>query len=94
VSVHPEPLACARCGAGLRPGAGNFYRVTVEAVADPTPPSISAAELTIDVRQQIEALLARLKGLSEQEALAQVYRRLTFHLCGPCYRCWIEDPTG
>jgi hypothetical protein len=90
----PAPLACARCGAELWPGAGNFYQVTIEAVADPTPPTISAAELAADVRAQIEELLARLEGLSEEEAMKQVYRRLTFHLCGPCYRCWIEHPTG
>lgn len=88
------PLACARCAAELRPGAGNFYRVTIEAVADPTPPTLSAEDLAADVRQQIEALLARLEGLSEEEAMNQVYRRLTFHLCGPCYRRWIESPTG
>jgi hypothetical protein len=88
------PVACRRCGAELRPGAGNFYRVTIEAVADPTPPSLSAEDLATDVRRQIEQLLARLASLSEEEALAQVYRRLRFYLCGPCYRGWIEDPTG
>jgi hypothetical protein len=93
-TADPEPLACARCGAGLRPGAGNFYLVTIEAVADPAPPNPSAEELAADVRPQIEALLAQLAGLSEEEALAQVYRRLRFHLCGPCYRRWIESPTG
>jgi hypothetical protein len=90
----PAPLACARCGAGLRPGAGNFYQVTIEAVADPAPPNPSAEELASDLRPQIEALLAQLAGLSEEEALAQVYRRLRFHLCGPCYRRWIENPVG
>jgi hypothetical protein len=93
-SAQPAPLACARCGAGLRPGAGNFYWVTVEAFADPTPPSVSAEEMAGDLRAQIEALLARLAGVSEEEAMSQVYRRLTFHLCGPCYRRWIEDPTA
>jgi len=24
----------------------------------------------------------------------QVYRRLVLYLCGPCYREWIEKPTG
>jgi hypothetical protein len=66
--------------------------VTVEAFADPAPPAISAEEMTGDLRGQIEAVLARLEGLSEEEAMSQVYRRLTFHLCGPCYRRWIEDP--
>ncbi len=84
---------CRRCGAELRPGSGNFYRIVIEAVADPAPPAISAEDLARDVRPQIERLLAQLAGLSEAEALAQVYRRLTLSLCGPCYREWIEDPT-
>jgi hypothetical protein len=93
--ADPEsPLTCARCGATLHPGSGNFYRVTIEAVADPTPPTFTAEDLAADVRQQIERLLARLESVSEQEALDQVYRRRMLYLCGPCFRRWIEDPTG
>ncbi len=92
--VQPVPLLCARCTAPLRPGAGDFFQVTIEAVADPTPPVVSERDLAGDLRGQIEQLLARMTDLSEREALDQVYRRLTLHLCGPCYRAWIEDPTG
>jgi hypothetical protein len=92
--ADPAQPVCARCAAELRPGAGNFYWITVEAVADPTPPTISAEDLAMDVRAQIEELLARLEGVSEEEAMSQVYRRLTFSLCGPCYRRWIENPAG
>jgi hypothetical protein len=88
------PLLCARCLAELEPGTGNFYRITIEAVADPTPPTISAADLATDLRQRIESLLQQMQDLSAQEAMDQVYRRLTLHLCGPCYRQWIENPTG
>jgi hypothetical protein len=97
VTTPPDdtaPLACTRCGVALRPGSGNFYWVTVEAVADPTPPTISAEDLAGDVRAQIEELLARLAGVSEAEAMKQVYHRLTFHLCGRCYRQWIDKPAG
>jgi hypothetical protein len=87
-------LLCRRCGAGLTPGRGDFYVVTIEAVADPTPPTVTAEDLAADHRAQIERLLARLADLTEEQALAQVYRRLTLCLCGPCYRRWIEDPTG
>jgi hypothetical protein len=75
----------------LQPGSGDFYRVTIEAVADPT---FSAVDQGTDLRQEIERLLARLEGVTEQEALDQVYRRLVLFLCGPCYRRWIENPTG
>jgi hypothetical protein len=87
----PDHLCCARCKLVLRPGAGNFYRVTIEAVADPT---FSAQGPQADVRHEIEQVLAQLEGMSEQEALDQVCCRRVLHLCGRCYRHWIENPTG
>jgi hypothetical protein len=36
-------------------------------------------------------MIEQMRGLSEQELLDQVYRRLIVYLCGPCYRRWIED---
>ena len=88
------PLLCARCAAELEPGTGSFYQVTIEAVADPTPPIITAEDLAVDIRQRIEQLLQQMENLSAQEAMDQIYRRLTLHLCGPCYRQWIENPAG
>jgi hypothetical protein len=32
--------------------------------------------------------------VSGQEAMDQVYRRVTVYLCGPCYRRWIENPVA
>ena len=78
----------------LQPGEGTFYVVRIEAMADPTPPSFSAEDLDRDVRQDLDDLFWQVLGLSEQEALDQVYRRLTIFLCGPCYARWIEDPAG
>jgi hypothetical protein len=86
-----EHLACARCGKILQPGSGNFYRVSIEAVADPT---FSAEDLNADLRREIERQLARLEGVSDQEAMDQVCRRLLLYLCSPCYRRWMADPTG
>jgi hypothetical protein len=85
-------LLCARCGAELTPGKGDFYVVRIEAMADPTPPSFSAEDLGRDPRAEIERLIDQMRDLSEQELMDQVYRRLFLHLCGPCYRRWIEDP--
>jgi hypothetical protein len=75
----------------LPPGVVVFYHITIEALADPTP-IMSAEEQPDDLRAQIERVLAQLEGVSEQEALSQVYRRVRFTLCGPCYRRWIENP--
>jgi hypothetical protein len=88
------PLFCARCGAELKQGADIFYRIHIEAIADETAPVISQKDLERDIRKEIERLIAQLQKLPLQEAMDQVYRRLTIHLCGPCYRPWIENPAG
>jgi hypothetical protein len=94
-SMDPDaPFVCARCGTALRPGSGNYYQVTIEAIADPTPPLVSPEEMADDLRQKIERLLAQLQDVSEQEALAQVYLRRRLFLCGPCCRSWIEHPVA
>jgi hypothetical protein len=85
---------CARCSSELQPGSGTFYRVAIEAIADPSGPSVDEEETAEELRGDIERLLKQLDELSEREALDQVYRRLTLHLCLACYRQWIEDPTG
>ena len=86
-----SPLFCARCGAALTPGSGDFYLVRIEALADPSPPRFSE-DLQRDPRAEIERLIEQMRERSESELLDQVYRRLILHLCGPCYRHWIEDP--
>jgi hypothetical protein len=88
------PLLCHRCGCELRPGDGNFYFVRIEAWADPTPPNISAEDLAADVSAEIDQVIEQMRDMSEQELMDQVYRRLTIHLCGVCYKTWIENPTG
>lgn len=88
-----EPFLCARCAAELLPGAGNFYEIKIEALADPTPPVLPDRELHV-IRQEMEQVLEELREVSPQEALDQVYRRLTIHLCIRCYTEWIENPAG
>jgi hypothetical protein len=85
-------LLCARCGAELTPGKGDFYVVRIEALADPSPPQFSEEDLQHDHRAEIERLIEQMRNLSEQELTDQVYRRLVLYLCGPCYHRWIEDP--
>ena len=85
---------CDRCAAELRPGTGDFFRVIIEGVADPTPPNIWTDEQPGDLRRKIERLLQQMEGLSAQEAMDQVYRRVTLYLCNKCYRSWIENPAG
>ena len=88
------PTFCGRCSKQLTPGRGDHYVVKIEAVADPTPPSFLPEDLQRDHGQEIQHLLDQMQDLSQQEALDQVYRRLILHLCTPCFRQWIENPTG
>ena len=88
------PVICHRCALALKPGESEFYVVNIEAFADPTPPVLSDEDFQRDHRKEIARLLDQLRGLSEQELMDQVYRRLSLYLCGPCYRDWIENPTG
>ena len=76
------------------PVEGTFYVVHIEAFADPSPPEFSEEDLGRDVKAQIDRLVSEMRDVSGQEAMDQVYRRLTLYLCGPCYRQWIENPTG
>ena len=87
-------LFCHRCSAELTPGQGDFYVVRIEAFADPTPPQFSGDFSDLDVAGEIDRLIEQMKDMSEQDLMDQVYRRFTLHLCGRCYREWIEDPAG
>jgi hypothetical protein len=86
-------LLCHRCGADLIPGRGDFYVVRIEAFADPTPPTLSLQELeSINPGEEIDRIIAETEGMSERTLMDGVYRKLTIHLCGRCYRAWIENP--
>ena len=85
---------CARCNAQLEPGAGSYYQVNIEAFADPT---LNVTDENLDagaIRRRLAGLYKQLEETSAQEAMDQVYRRLTLYLCAPCYRVWIENPIG
>ncbi len=87
-------LLCHRCGCRLAPGTGDFYVVRIEAFADPTPPNLPGGVDAAELDEAINRLIEQMRGMSERELMDQVYRRLTIHLCGACYRQWIEDPAG
>jgi hypothetical protein len=88
------PLFCHRCAAQLEPGQGQFYVVRIEAFADPTPPNLTKEDLERDIAAEIDRLIEAMSELSSQEAMNQVYRKVTVYLCNTCYRQWIENPTG
>jgi hypothetical protein len=85
-------LLCHRCGRELFPGRGDLYVVRIEAFADPTPPELAEFVNPEELAEKIDELIEQMRHMTEQELMDQVYRRLTLHLCGDCYRVWIEDP--
>lgn len=87
-------LICHRCGAEVHPGRGDYYLVQIEAFADPAPSEITDEDLARDHGAEMARLAESLNQLSDQEAMDQVYRRLTLHLCTACYARWIDDPAG
>lgn len=88
------PPICQKCGALLTSGKGDFYVVHLEAYAENSPPVITIEDLAKDHAQEMERLAEQLKDASEQEMMDTVHRQMTFFLCAPCYRQWIENPTG
>ena len=87
-------LLCARCLKTLTPGAGNFFQIEIHAVADPAPPEITESPSLETIRQEIQLQLKQLEDLSPQEAMDQIQRRVTMHLCNLCFPDWIEHPAG
>ena len=53
-----DPLLCTRCLKTLEPGRADFYVVSIEAVADPTPPSFSGDEVDRDYRADWREIIA------------------------------------
>ena len=92
--MSDEPLICHRCSAVLRPGRGEHWAVRIEAVADPYPPVIREEDLDRDIGAEMARLAEALEGVSGQEAMDQVRRRMTITLCNECFRQWIENPAG
>ncbi len=89
-----SPLLCHRCGCDLTPGKGGWYVVRIEAFADPTPAPINEEDLGRDIGGELDMLIQSMQGMSEQELMDSIYRRLTITLCASCYRGWIEDPAS
>ena len=95
MTAHADtPVFCHRCACHLTPGKGNFYVVRIEAFADPAPPEVSDGNWPSDPGEQIDLLIEQMRDMTEQELMDQVHQRMTIHLCGKCYRRWIDNPAA
>ncbi|HEY4328241.1 MAG TPA: hypothetical protein VGN88_00795 [Phycisphaerae bacterium] len=95
--THPKsspPPICQKCGTLLTPGKGDFYIVRLEAFAENSPPVITKEDLAKDHRKEMKKIAAQLQAVFPQEAMDMVHRQISFCLCTPCYKLWIENPTG
>ncbi|MFQ5653735.1 MAG: hypothetical protein ACE5GW_03270 [Planctomycetota bacterium] len=87
-----DGISCDRCGKGLLIDEDVRYEVTIEVKAAYDPMEITAGDLARDHEAEMEALIARLEGMSAKEAEDQVYRKLRFDLCLPCQRTYLRAP--
>jgi hypothetical protein len=92
MTTDESPLFCAKCLTRLTPGAGDFFVVRIEAVADPTPPSFTEEDLQRDHRRDFHALVEQLNDFSERELMDQVHRKVVIYLCNQCFAEWFENP--
>jgi hypothetical protein len=93
-SFDQTSLRCSRCARPVHPGRGDYYLVRIHAVADPAPPVFTEEDLAIDFDQEFKRLVEATRDLTARQAMDEVHRRVDLTLCVPCYRRWIEDPTG
>jgi len=87
-----DRLLCKRCSKEVHPGRGDYYLVRIDALADPEPPVFTEEDLDRDVGAEIERLIRRMKGMSEEQLERQVHRQKAIYLCVPCFNRWIENP--
>jgi hypothetical protein len=89
-----DSIVCHRCGALMDEGGPLFYHVKIEAYPLPIVPPLTLEDLERNFDEELARLIEEARGMSEQELMDQVYRRLLLHLCPSCYLRWIENPTG
>ncbi|KKK48142.1 hypothetical protein LCGC14_3148120, partial [marine sediment metagenome] len=59
-----------------------------------TLPGPSGTSPATEIDEEINNLIEQMKNMTERELMDQVYVRVAIHLCGRCYRQWIENPAG
>jgi hypothetical protein len=82
---------CDRCGCPLEEGQLRYVaRIEVSAAADPI--EITAGDLQADTRSEMERLMERCAGKSEDELMQDVHVAFEFDLCRRCQQAYVADP--
>ncbi len=82
---------CDRCGQPIEEGELRYVlKFQVYAAYDPL--AVTFDDLTRDHRAEIQEILARCAGLTEEELMQDVYVERQFDLCRPCQRAFLANP--
>ncbi len=87
-----DGLTCDICKCGLLIDSDVRYEVKIEVKCAYDPMEITDEDLARDSAAEMKRLMEQMKGMTEQEAMDQVYRAFRFDLCPRCQRAYITDP--
>ena len=87
-----DRLTCDGCGAPLLVESDVRYEVKIEVKAAYDPLEITDDDLAKDHAAEMAKLIAQLQGVTEAQAMDEVYRSFRFDLCLPCQRKYLKKP--
>ena len=87
-----DRLTCDGCGAPLLVESDVRYEVKIEVKAAYDPMEITGDDLKKDHKAEMAKIIAQLQGVTEAEAMDEVYRTFRFDLCTPCQRNYLKKP--
>ena len=87
-----DHLTCDVCSNGLLLESDVRYEVKIEVKAAYDPMEITSEDLKQDTAAEMARLAKQMEGMTEKQAMDQVYREFRFDLCPPCQRTFIANP--
>jgi hypothetical protein len=88
-----DRLTCDRCGNGLLLDAPVRYEVRIEVKSAYDPLEITSEDLS-DASKKLREAVDAVRGLTEQEAMDEVYKEFRFDLCRTCQKQFLKAPLG
>jgi hypothetical protein len=87
-----DRLTCDGCDAPLLVESDVRYEVKIEVKAAYDPLEITEDDLAKDHLAEMAKIIARLRDVTEAEAMDEVYRTFRFDLCMPCQKRYLKKP--
>ena len=92
MAAHTRVI-CDRCGRAIPREA--HYRVRIDVVADPSPPTMTQDDVEeADFDRTLAQLLDEMKGATAEELEGAVARTFEFRICRPCQLRFTRNPLG